>query len=181
MPRLGFDRVSALRTLGLLRFRLLHALGLEANLLAQLMDLGIEGRAFLVHLGELAGEHHPQLGAHLVAQLGIALGFAGLALERVHLPRDLFEDVVHAVQIRLGVFETRLRETLPRLELRNPSRFFNDGAAVRRTAAQNLTDASLLDERVRLRPQTRSHEQFLDVAQPAQFSIQQVFAIAAAE
>ena len=99
------------------------------------MDLGIERHAFLVHLGELAGEHHPQLGAHLVAQPGIALGLAGLAFERVHLPRDFFENVVHAVQIRLGVFETRLGETLLRFEFRNPSRFFNDGAAVRRTAA----------------------------------------------
>ena len=62
-----------------------------------------------------------------------------------------------------------------------PGRFFNDGAAVGGTAAQNLSDASLLDERVRFRPQARPHEQFLDVAQAAQFSIQQVFAVAAAE
>jgi hypothetical protein len=62
-----------------------------------------------------------------------------------------------------------------------PSRFFDDGAAIRRTAAQNLADASLLDERVGLRPEARAHEQFLDVAQAAEFSIQQIFAVAAAE
>ena len=145
------------------------------------MKLGVERHAFLVHLGELAGEHDPQLGAHFVAQPGIALGLAGLALERVHLPRDFFEDVVDAVEIGLCVFQARLRQTLPRFEFRNASRFFNNVAAVGRTAAQNLSDAPLLDECVRFRPQTRSHEQFLDIAQPAQLSIQQVFAVAAAE
>ena len=145
------------------------------------MDLGIESCAFLVHLRELAGEDYPQLGAHFVAQLRIALGLAGLALERVHLPRDFFENVIHAVQIGLGVFQARLGETLLRLEFRDASGFFNDGAAIGRTAAQNLADASLLDQRIRLRPQAGSHKQFLDVAQAAEFSIQKIFAVAAAE
>src|SRR6266849_4692607 len=68
------------------------------------MDLGVESHAFLIHLSELAGEHDSQLGPHLVAQPGIALGLAGLALERVHLPRYLFENVVHAVEISFGIF-----------------------------------------------------------------------------
>src|SRR5258708_32940916 len=165
----------------MLALRLLHAFALLADFLAQLMDLGIESHAFLVHLSELAGEHDSKFGAHLVAQPGIALGLASLALERVHLPRDFFEDVIHAVEISFGVFESRLGKTLLRLEFRNAGGLFNDGAAVSRTAAQNLTDASLLDERVRLRPKTGAHEQFLDVAQTAQFSVQQVLAVAAAE
>jgi hypothetical protein len=41
LPRLGLDRVSALRALGVLGFGLLHAFGLLANFLAQFMDLGI--------------------------------------------------------------------------------------------------------------------------------------------
>ena len=48
-------------------------------------------------------------------------------------------------------------------------------------AAQDLADAPLLDERVRFRPQARAHEQFLNVAQPAELAVQQVFAIAGAE
>src|SRR6266436_8159007 len=130
----------------MLGLRLLHAFTLLADFLAQLMDLGIESHAFLVHLRELAGEHDSKFGAHLVAQPGIALSLAGLPLERVHLPRDFFEDVVHSVEISLGVFEARFGETLPRLEFRDARRLFNDGAAVRRTAAQNLPDAPLLDE-----------------------------------
>jgi hypothetical protein len=62
---------------------------------------------------------------------------------------------------------TRFGESLFCLEFRDPRRLFDDGAAVGRTAAQNLADASLLDERVGLRSQARSHEQFLDVAQAA--------------
>ena len=113
---IAYPRCGALRVLG---FGLLHALGLLADFLAQLMNLGIERHAFLVHLGELAGEHDPQLGAHFVAQPGIALGLAGLALERVHLPRDFFENVVDAVEIGFGVFQARLRQTLPGFEFRN--------------------------------------------------------------
>ena len=145
------------------------------------MKLGVERHAFLVHLGELAGEHDPQFGAHFVAEPGIALGLAGLALERVHLPRDFFKDVVDAVEIGFCVFQARLRQTLPGFEFRNARRFFNNVAPVGGTAAQNLSDAPLFDERVRFRPQPRPHEQFLDVAQAAQFAIQQVFAVAAAE
>src|SRR3979411_1717551 len=138
---------------------MLHALRLLADFLAQLMDLGIESHAFLVHLGELAGEHDSKFGAHFVAQPGIALGLAGLALERVHLPRDFFEDVIHTVEISFGVFESRLGETLLRLEFRDARRLFHDRSAVRGTAAQNLTDASLLDEGVRLRYKTGAHAQ----------------------
>src|ERR1700732_4146281 len=125
-------------------FRFVDAFSLLSNLLAQLMDLGIESHAFLIHLSELAGEHDSKFGAHLIAQPGIALGLAGLSLERVHLPRDFFEDVIQAVEVSFGIFESRLGKTLLRLEFRDARGFFDDGTAVRRTAAQNLTDASLL-------------------------------------
>ena len=140
---------------------------------------GIESHAFLIHLRELAGQHDAQFGAHLVAQSGIALRLAGLALQRIHLPRDFFENVVDAVQVLLGIFQARFGQALLGLEFRDPGGFFNDGAAVGGTAAQNLPDASLLDQRVGLGAEARAHEQFLDVAQAAQFSIQQVFAVAA--
>src|SRR5208282_2358635 len=181
LPRFSLDRVSALRALGVFRFRLLYALRLLPNLLAQLLELGIERHASPIHLREFAGQHHPQFGAHFVPQPGIALGLAGLALERIHLPRNFLENVVDAIQIRLGVFEPRFGEPLLRLKFCNPRRFFNNGATVRRTAAQNLADAPLLDERVRLRPQAGAHKQFLNVAQPAELSIEQVFAITAAK
>ena len=146
-----------------------------------MIDLRVERDAFLIHLGELAGENDAQFGAHFVAQLGIALSFAGLALERVHLARDFFENVIDAVQVRLCIFESRFGETFFRLEFRDARCLFNNRPAVGRTAAEDLANASLLDERIGLRPKAGAHEEFLNVAQAAEFSIQQVFAVAAAE
>src|SRR5581483_11954478 len=57
----------------------------------------------------------------------------------------------------------------------------DDGAAIRRFAGEDLPDSALLDDRVRLRPQAGAHENVLDIAQPAELAIQQVFAIAGAK
>src|SRR4029077_4715200 len=53
----------------------------------------------------------------------------------------------------------------------------NDGAPVSRPAAQDLPDSALLDQRIRFWSQARTHEQFLDIPQPAELSIQQILAI----
>ena len=158
LPRLGFDRISPLGALGMLRVKLLHALGLVADFLAQLIDLRVERKAFLIHLRELAGQHHPQFGAHFIAQAAVALCLAGLPLERVHLPRDFFKNIVDAIQVHLRIFEPGFGEAFLRLELCDARGFFNHRAAIGRTAAQDLPDASLLDERVRLRSQAGAHE-----------------------
>src|SRR6266566_8741390 len=181
LAQLCFDRVSALRALTVLGFELLYVVSLRAHLLRNAIYLSIDHCAFAVQLRELAGEHNPQLGSHFVAQLGIALGFRRLPLQRVHLPRDFLEDVAHARQVLLSVLETRFRQPLLRLEFRNSGSLFDNRPPVGRTAAQNLPNPSLLDERIRLRPEARAHEQFLNIAQPAQLSIQQIFAIARAK
>src|SRR5439155_14294826 len=97
------------------------------------------------------------------------------------LPRDFLEDVTHARQVLLSVLETRFRQPLLRLEFRNSGSLFDNRPPVGRTAAQNLPNAPLLDERIRLRPEARAHEQFLNIAQPAQLSIQQIFTVARAK
>ncbi len=130
---------------------------------------------------ELAGQQHAQLGAHLIAQLGITLGLRRLPLQRIHLARDFVEDVVDARQVQPGVFQARLGQPLAGLELRDASGFFDDGAAVGRLAAQNLPDAPLLDDGVRLRSQAGAHEDVLDIAQAAELAVQQVLALAGAE
>jgi len=48
-------------------------------------------------------------------------------------------------------------------------------------AAQDLPYASLLDERVGLRPQARAHEDVLDVAQAAEFAVELILAFTGAE
>ena len=58
---------------------------------------------------------------------------------------------------------------------------FKDRAAIGGTAAEDLADASLLDQSIRLRAESCAHEQFLNIAQAAKLAIEQVFAIAGAE
>ena len=100
---------------------------------------------------ELAGEHDPQFLAHLIAQLAITLSFRRLTLERVHLPRDFIKDVVDAREILARLLQPKLGETLLGFESCNSCSFFEDGTAIVRLARENLSDASLFDDRVRLR------------------------------
>ncbi len=135
----------------------------------------------MLDCGEFAGEDEAQLGAHFFAQASVALGLGGLALQRIHLARDFVENVVDAGQVQLGVFEAGFGQALFGLEFRDSGGFFEDGAAVGGAAAEDLADASLLDQRVGLRAQAGAHEEFLNVAQAAELAIQQVFAVAGAE
>ena len=181
LANFGFDGVSALRALGVLGFGLLNGFSLQTHLFRDGADLRVERGALLLQLSKLAGQHQAQFGPHLLAQLGVALRLRSLALQRIHLPRDFFENVIHAGQVYLGVFQTRFRQPLLGFELGDAGGFFDDGPAIGGTAAQNLPDASLLDQGIRFRPQAGAHEQFLDIAQAAQLSVQQIFAFAGAE
>ena len=131
--------------------------------------------------GPFAGQDEAQLGAHLVAQLGEALGLRGLALQGIHLARDFVEDVVEARQVQLGFFEARFGEALLRFELGDAGGFFDDRAAIGRLAAQDLSNTALFDDRVGLRSETGAHEDVLDIAQAAELAVEQVFAFARPE
>ena len=117
----------------------------------------------------------------LVADGGIALGLGGLALERVHLPRDFFEDVVDAGEVLLGLLEAQFGETLLGLEAGDAGGLFDDGAAVVRLGAEKLADALLADDGVGLRAEAGAHEDVLNVAQAAELAVEQIFAVAGAE
>ena len=181
LAQLGFDGVSALGAFAVLGFELLHCLGAMLHFFGERVELGVEFGAFVLDGGELAGQHEAQLGAHFFAQAGVALGFGGLALQRIHLARDFFEDVVDAREVQLGVFEARFGEALLGFEFRNAGGLFENRAAVGGAAAEDLADASLLDERVGLGAEAGAHEEFLNVAQAAEFAVEQIFAVAGAE
>ncbi len=176
--QLGFNGIATLGAFAMLGLPLLHGFRLLPHLLGYAIDLRVKLSALLVDLGKFAGQHHAQLGAHFVAELGIALRFRSLPLQRIHLPRDFVENIVHASQVLLGVFQARLGQPLLGLELGDAGGFFEDGAAVGGPAAENLPDASLLDQRIRLRPEASAHEQFLNIAEAAQLAVEQIFAIA---
>ena len=145
LTQFGLDRVAALRPLVVLAFKLLHLLGAMLHLLGEGVELGVKFGTLLFDRGELAGQNQTQLGPHFFPQPGIALRLRGLPLQRIHLPRDFVEDVVHARQVQLGVFQSRFGEPLLGLELRNAGSLFQNRAAIGRAAAQDLPDASLLD------------------------------------
>ncbi len=84
-------------------------------------------------------------------------------------------------RVELGVLEASFRQPLARFVLGDAGGFFNDGAAVGRLAAQDLPDATLLDDGVGLRAKAGAHEDVLNVAQAAELAVQQVFAFAGAE
>src|SRR6185369_11106857 len=69
---------------------------------------------------------------------------------------------------------------LLRLELRDARRFLDDRAAILRTRADDLADAALLDDRVRLRADAGTEEEVGDVAQAARRLVDEVLARAVA-
>ena len=122
------------------------------------------------------GEHGAELAFQFAFQLLIALGFRGLALERIHLAGDLFEDVEHAREVLLGALQFGLGKTPAALVFRDPGRFFDHRAAVLRLGGKNLADTPLLDDRVAFRTKAAAHENVLDVAQPGLTAINEILA-----
>src|ERR1700759_5646747 len=97
---------------------------------------------------QAAGEDNAEPAAQFIADGAIALSLGGLTLERGHLPRDLFEDVVHAGEVLLCRFESEFGEALFCLEPRDAGGLFDDGSAVMRLGTEKLADALLLDDGV---------------------------------
>ncbi len=138
-------------------------------------------RGIALQQAVLAGKHDAEAAFEFGLELAVALGFGGLALERIDLARDLFEDVVDARQILLGAFQLGLGQALAGLELGDAGGLFDDRAAVLRLRAENLADAALLDDGVAFRAEAGAHEEILDIAQAGGAAIDQIFALAGAE
>ena len=129
---------------------------------------------------EAAGYGPAQMRQHVGAQFFVALGFRRLALERVDLAADFFQDVEHARQILFRAFELRFGQALAGFVFADAGGFFDDGAAVGWLVGKNLADAALLDDGVAFRAEAGAHEEILNVAQAGGFAVDQVFAFARA-
>ena len=127
------------------------------------------------------GQRQPQLNVQLRLEFLVAARLAGLALQRVRLPADFFQNVENAGQVLAGPFEFRLGQSPLVLEPADAGRFLDDVAAVERLGRQDLADAALLDDGVGFRTQARTHEKVLDVAQSRLAAVDQVLAIARAK
>jgi hypothetical protein len=125
-------------------------------------------------------EEHLLPAAQFTAQLPVAAGLRGLALERASLLLDLEDDVVHAGQVLLRGLELQLGRAAPRLVLRDAGGFLDQMASIGRARAQDHPDLALLDDRVSLRAEARVHQELVDVPQPAVLAVNQVLALAGA-
>src|SRR5207253_11276119 len=122
------------------------------NPLSLAMQLRLQIRSLSLHLREFSRQHDATLVGQLLAQPAIALCLRGLPFQRVHLPGDFLKDVVDAGQVQLRLLQPRLRQTLAGFELGYARGLFDDGAPVMGLAAEDLPDATLLDDGVGLWP-----------------------------
>ena len=117
----------------------------------------------------------------VVGECLVAAGFAGLALQGADLALHLAHDVVDADEIRFGVFELAQRFAFLRFELGDAGGFFEHGATIFRTTAQDQVDLALLHDGIAAATDARVHEKVVDVPQAARRFVEQVFAFSIAE
>src|SRR6185503_9808163 len=169
--------------------RRMRALADGRRVTVRLGLLDAEPRQVRLHLRDPRGgggfalaprEQHLLPPPQLVAQPLVAPRLRRLALQRAALLLHLEHDVVHAREVLLRGLELQLRGAAARLVLGDARRFLDQLAAIGRPRAENHADLPLLDDGVGLGAEARVHEQLVDVAQPADFAVDQVFALARA-
>src|SRR3990170_4845427 len=106
---------------------------------------------------------------------------AGLPLERGHLSLELAQHVLdpHEVLPRTG--HLPLGGQLAAAEARRPRRLLEEEAELLRLRADELVDASLLDDRVGAGTHARAEEELRDVLQPARRAVDEVLGLPRAE
>ena len=142
------------------RLELLELALLLGEAVAREVDVGV---GFLLALGELVprrlqaaqvvdGERELEL-AQLGDELGVLLGLGRLALERTELAVDLAGDVACALEVRVHGAELAQRALLALLVLEDAGGLFDERAAVFGAGVQDLVEAALADDRVRVAAQ----------------------------
>ncbi|OFW51696.1 MAG: hypothetical protein A3G77_12505 [Acidobacteria bacterium RIFCSPLOWO2_12_FULL_68_19] len=170
------------------RFRLLDAQARQARLelrhprrsrglpLARLRQPGARRLDRSRQLAAAPRQQHLLPPPQLVAQAPVALRLGGLPLQRTALLLHLEDDVVDAREVLLGRLQLQLGGAAPRPVLGDAGGLLNELPPIDRPRAEDQTDLSLLDDGVGLGAETGVHHQLVDVAQPADLSVDQVFA-----
>ena len=117
----------------------------------------------------------------LVHQRFVPARLARLALERTDLAFDFADQVGHAQEILVGVFELAQRFFFLRFELGDSCGFLKDHPSVIRFAGQNLGDIPLGHDAVAGPAHSGAHKKLLNVLQPARSLVQKIFAAAIAK
>ena len=110
----------------------------------------------------------------------VSAGLRSLALERTDLALHFFDDVLHAHEVRLGVFKFAECLFFLGLEFRDAGGLLKNRAAVLRAVAEDLVDLPLLHDRVGAAAHAGIHEELVDVAQAAGGFIKKILTLAIA-
>jgi hypothetical protein len=101
-----------------------------------------------------SGEHGGEDLAHAVPQFDVTPSLAGLTFQGISLPVHFGKDVVNARKILPRGFQAGFGQLALGFELRNTGGFFDETTAIHGLRAEELPDASLLDDRVTVVPQS---------------------------
>src|SRR5262249_4145265 len=175
-PRLRFDELDAQPAQ--IRVDLGDAAGGRRFALPGAGQPRARGLDRLRELAVLAGEQDFLPAAQLFAQLLVAPRLRGLALQRPALLLDFEDDVVDARQVLLRGLELQLGRAPARFVLGDARGFLDQLPPIGRPRAQDHADLALLDDRVRLGADPRIHQQVVDVLEPADLPVDQIFALA---
>ena len=119
--------------------------------------------------------------AHIAVQFLVAPRLVRLTLHGADLALHLCEDVRHAQQIGLRVFQFAERLLLLRLTLGNAGSFFKNLAPILRLGGEQHVNFPLLHDAVGAAAHTRVHEQLVDVLEPAGVAVDLILALPVAE
>jgi hypothetical protein len=162
------------------RCLLLVALALEQRA-AQPLDLRSQRGAPGVDLRQLPPQSAPLTADHAqleLAQFGddalVHLGLLGLAFEILRLALDLAQDVGHTREILACALHAPFRRQLAAAVEGRARGFFDEEASILRLGVDELLDAPLLDDRVRLAADAGAEKELRDVLQPARRPVDEV-------
>ena len=171
------DPLAESRQLGLLRgdFLLVDRAGGFALADLELEVFELVGEVAVIPMREVRIEC-----AQILHQCLVAARFPRLPLQRTDLPFDLLNDVLHADEVHLGVFQFPQGLFFLGLVFGDPGRLLEDCAPILRPAAEDEVDLPLLHDRIGAPPDAGIHEELVNVLQPADRLVQEIFALAVA-
>ena len=154
---------------------------LEAErLVADLLELRLVGRLALRLAAGTARELRQLALLVRLVQRVVLARLLRVAGERLELRLDLLHDVLHAQEVGLCVRELLHRLALAVAELRDARRLLEEGAAVLRTAVEDVLHAVLADDAHAVVADARVGKELVDILEAAAGAVDEVLALPAA-
>ena len=154
---------------------------LEAErLVADLLELRLVGRLALRLAAGTARELRQLALLVRLVQRVVLARLLRVAGERLELRLDLLHDVLHAQEVGLRVRELLHRLALAIAELRDARCLLEEGAAVLRTAVEDILHAVLADDAHTVVADTRVGKELVDILEAAAGAVDEVLALPAA-